>query len=66
MTTYFADLNPAYPAKGERRYCVYARELGELNKCPRQFNALRSAERFAFKLQVRHEQQMSRRIYVGD
>ena len=44
--SFFADLNPTYPAKGERRYCVYRRELGELTKL-KQFNLLRAAERYA-------------------
>lgn len=48
----FADLNPRYPAKGERRWAIFRRYGCELEILPRSFTARRSAERHACQLQV--------------
>ena len=66
METFFADLNPGYPSKGERRYCVYRRTNGELFKLPKQFNSLKRAEQFAYTLEVRNERRRLAVPYLGD
>ena len=63
---FVADLNPAYPAKGERRYCVFRVEDGKRLKLPRQFNKLNTAERHAYEVAVRYERRTNRIVYVGD
>jgi len=67
MSTFYADLNPNYPAKGERRYCIFHLEdwSNIPRKLPRQFNALRPAERFATKLIVAEERRR-KPPYLGD
>jgi len=66
MTKFYADLNPAWPSKGERRYAIFRREdNGETHKLWRQYNALRPANVAAYKLQVQYER--SREApYLGD
>ena len=63
---FVADLNPAYPAKGERRYVVYRVENGERVKLPRQFNKLTAAERHAYIVETNFWRRTNRRVYVGD
>lgn len=51
----FADLNPRYPSKGERRWTVFLCDGGRLEHLPRSFTSRKSAERLACKMLVKHE-----------
>jgi hypothetical protein len=49
----YADLNPRYPQKGERRYAIFLRNGREIERLEgRSFTARRSAEKAACRLQV--------------
>lgn len=50
----FADLNPRYPSKGERRWTVFFAHNGELDMHCRSFTSRKSAERLACRLLVKH------------
>jgi len=64
---FYADLNPAYPAKGERRYCIFEREdNGSRRSTGRAFNSLKVATKYAYGLTVGRERQRNRIIYPGD
>jgi hypothetical protein len=58
-TRFFADLNPAYPSKGQRRWCVFRREGADWSTLSiadggRSFATRKSAERHACVLMVEH------------
>ena len=53
IARFFADLNPAYPSKGQHRWAVFLHE-GDKLSVVRSFRSRRSAERLACMLQVRH------------
>jgi hypothetical protein len=66
---YYADLNPHWPSKGQRKYCVFRKDDDEAPtyKLDRlQFSQLRPAEREAYRLTVLHERARNRSIYLGD
>jgi hypothetical protein len=49
----YADLNPRYPSKGERRYALFLRDGREIEmREGKTFTARKSAERAACRLQV--------------
>jgi hypothetical protein len=49
----YADLNPAYPCKGERRYAIFLRRGREIERLEGlSFTARKSAEKAACRLQV--------------
>jgi hypothetical protein len=49
----YADLNPRYPQKGERRYALFLRDGCEIEmREGKTFTSRRSAERAACRLQV--------------
>jgi hypothetical protein len=49
----YADLNPAYPSKGERRWAIFLRDGREIERLEgRSFTARKSAEKAACRLQV--------------
>jgi hypothetical protein len=67
VSRYYADLNPHWPSKGERKYCLFDRAPdGTVYRLNRQFNSLKPAERVAYELEVKSERARNRRIYVGD
>jgi hypothetical protein len=49
----FADLNPAYPSKGQHRYAILRREGNALTIVGKSYRSRRSAERAACELQTR-------------
>ena len=51
-TRFIADLNPAYPSKGERRWAVFRCGAPFNERMPRSFQARKSAERHACVLLV--------------
>jgi hypothetical protein len=52
-TRVYADLNPAYPSKGERRWGVFLRDGRAIERLEGlSFTARKSAERAACRLQV--------------
>jgi hypothetical protein len=53
-TRFIADLNPAYPCKGERRWTVFRCGAPFNERLPRSFAARKSAERHACVLMVEH------------
>jgi hypothetical protein len=53
-TRFIADLNPAYPSKGERRWAVFQCGCPFNERLPRSFAARKSAERHACVLMVEH------------
>jgi hypothetical protein len=68
IPTIYADLNYAYPSRGQRRYTLYRREAtGEVIKLDSyQFNSLKPAERKAYALLVASERARNRTVYLGD
>lgn len=48
----YADLNPRYPSKGERRWAVFLRAGTDIEMIGTTFSARKSAERAACILQV--------------
>jgi hypothetical protein len=67
VTKFYADLNPAYPSKGERKYAAFRREDSEVIKL-KQFNALKAAEKWAIELERRYwrRENAARYPYLGD
>lgn len=65
--TFFADLNPAYPSRGQHRYSVFRREPdGSATRLTsRSFVTLRRAARAAHQMQVTFERRR-RPVYLGD
>jgi hypothetical protein len=53
-TRFIADLNPAYPSKGEKRWAVFQCGCPFNERLPRSFAARESAERHACALMVEH------------
>lgn len=59
MLKFYADLNPYYPSRGEKRYAVmYRSEDGRIHRAPGvgSFAARKSAENNAAKLQAKENE----------
>lgn len=65
MVLYKAELNPEWPGKGQRKWCVYRTEGAERVKISVQFNKENTAKTYAYECQVREERK-NRPIYLGD
>jgi hypothetical protein len=62
---FLADLNPAYPSKGQLRYVVYAKHADGARFEAKQFRSLQRANEYAYKREVQYER--SHGVpYLGD
>lgn len=54
MTRFYADLNPAYPSRGEHRWRVFQREGLRVRAVGKSYRSRRSAETAATRAYVAH------------